>query len=114
MPLHLGNAVKRKITPDIKVVSRRETLKEVALEAFPNPFSNELQVALKAPQGSYLLLLRNMDGRRIAIQKWESRGTGAVETFPWTLNDIPAGMYYLELLDKQEKLIQRQKLVKTH
>jgi hypothetical protein len=114
MPLHLGNAIKRKITPDIKVVSRRETLKEVTLEAFPNPFSDELQVALKAPQGSYLLLLRNMDGRRIAIQKWESRGTGAMETFPWTLNDIPAGMYYLELLDKRETLIQRQKLVKTH
>ena len=114
MPLHLGNAIKRKTSLDISVVNRPETLKDVALEAFPNPFSDELQVALKAPPGSYLLLLRNMDGRRIAFQKWESRGNGAKETFPWTLTDIPAGMYYLELLDKRETLIQRQKLVKTH
>lgn len=114
LPLHLGAAIKRKPIIENKLASRTETLKNTALEVYPNPFHDVLQVALKAPQGTYLLLLRNIDGKRVAIQKWESQNDNGKDNLSWPLENLPAGMYYLELLDKNEELVQRQKLVKTH
>lgn len=90
----------------------QSSLEKLKFTAYPNPFTNELQVNLELPEDSKVIIdLYAVDGRK--IQQLESKVLKeGIQNKIYPTQDIKAGIYFLKL-KVGETHIQTRKLIKT-
>lgn len=78
------------------VSSTTPTLPESAVQVFPNPFRNELQIHIGALDGPIRLELYDSSGKPVLQRRWEGAGAPLTETLH--LEKLPTGVYWYKVV----------------
>jgi hypothetical protein len=84
---------------------------EELLRIYPNPFTSEFQAEILVKHsGNYQIVLLNASGKVLSKENVEIEGgTTSVKTFS---NQLPPGLYFVQLIDSMGEIISNQKIVK--
>jgi serine protease AprX len=81
----------------LELVSRTEqTLSESAVQVFPNPFRNEVQIHIGALHGPVRFELYSTSGKPVLQRRWDGGGAPLTETL--NLDRLPAGVYWYKVV----------------
>jgi len=77
---------------------------------FPNPFNSTTTIRFGLPvAGEVSLIVRDLSGRKVAelLARWNSVLQAGYHEVVWNAGDFPAGVYLVELVSGEQKLLQK-------
>ncbi|MEN0002549.1 MAG: T9SS type A sorting domain-containing protein [Bacteroidota bacterium] len=101
--IFLGSALTAQRSFSDRLSIRKSKVEKVGIEVFPNPAVDQIKVKNAAKVSK--LILFNVVGR-------EMKRFNVSEGKSYSIRDLPNGMYLVQILDKQEKIITTQRLTK--
>ncbi len=107
--------VQFKLNGEDKIISMDADAKlnesSAVIKAFPNPATDKLSLEIILDEGSYKLIMTDVNGKIIHSKKIEGSGGRTLNITDFPVKDVPRGALYMTITDEKGKVVKRSTVV---